>query len=156
MRKILPLEEIRALVGTQIGRSEWLEIGQERIDRFADCTDDHQWIHTDPDRAAAGPFGAPIAHGFLTLSLIPFLGRSGSIEPEGTRMAINYGFNKVRLIHPVTVGSKIRDTLKLLAVTEKEPHRVLMTTRHTIEILGEDKPACVAEMLSMFVTMPQP
>lgn len=154
MRKILPLSEIRALVGTDIGQSEWLQIDQGRIDRFADCTDDHQWIHTDPARAAGGPFGKTIAHGFLTISLIPYLARSASIQPEHTVMAINYGINMVRLIHPVTVGAKIKDTLTLLAVEDKDPRQVMLTTRHNIEIQGETKPACVADMLSLFITAP--
>lgn len=150
MRKSLPLIEIQALVGTEIGQSDWLHIDQERVDRFADCTDDHQWIHVDTARAATGPFGATIAHGFLTLSLIPYLSRSVFLQPEDTIMAVNYGFETVRLINPVSVGAKIRDTLSLTAVKVKDQHRVLMTTRHTIEIESRAKPACVAECLSMY------
>src|SRR5688572_31124379 len=111
------IDELRAAVGTEIGQGDWHEIDQDRINRFADATDDHQWIHVDPERAAAGPFGGPIAHGYLTLSLIP--GLSAEIfTVKGIRMGVNYGVNKVRFPSPVPVGSRIRSSAELIeAVT---------------------------------------
>ncbi|MBT4267757.1 MAG: MaoC family dehydratase [Deltaproteobacteria bacterium] len=150
--EILPLEEIKARIGQEIGKSEWIQIDQDRINQFAECTGDHQWIHVDEEKAAAGPFGTTIGHGFLTISMLPKMSEDTSLIPEGTMMAINYGLNKVRLLNPVTVGSKIRDTIVLGSVTEKSGGRILISTTNTIEIEGQEKPACVAEMLSMFFT----
>jgi acyl dehydratase len=126
-------------------------IDQERVDRFADATDDHQWIHVDVEQAKKGPFGGTIAHGFLILSLIPLFGSSGKYLPEGMKMVVNYGLNKVRFIAPVLVGSRIRSKMVISGVEEKEPGRILLTTTHTIEIEGQEKPACVAESLAMFI-----
>ena len=150
--EILPLEEIKARIGQEIGKSEWIQIDQDRINQFAECTGDHQWIHVDEEKAAAGPFGTTIGHGFLTISMLPKMSEDTSLIPEVTMMAINYGLNKVRLLNPVTVGSKIRDTIVLGSVTEKSGGRILISTTNTIEIEGQEKPACVAEMLSMFFT----
>ena len=150
--EILPLEEIKARIGQEIGKSEWIQIDQDRINQFAECTGDHQWIHVDEEKAAAGPFGTTIGHGFWTISMLPKMSEDTSLIPEGTMMAINYGLNKVRLLNPVTVGSKIRDTIVLGSVTEKSGGRILISTTNTIEIEGQEKPACVAEMLSMFFT----
>ncbi len=151
MIEVLPIDKILERVGQEIGKSNWLEIDQERINKFADCTGDRQWIHVDEEAAAKGPFGKTIAHGYLTLSLIPHFSCDQVVIPEGTEMAMNYGLDKVRLINPVPVGSRIRDTLVLSAVTEKSGGRYLMKTTHTIEIEGEEKPACIAETLTMFV-----
>lgn len=150
--QVLPLDKIKEKVGQEIGKSDWIQIDQERINQFADCTGDHQWIHVDEEKAAAGPFGKTIAHGFLTISMIPKFSENHSLVPEGTMMAINYGLNKVRLVNPVPVGSKIRDNIALGEVVEKSGGRVLVSTIHTIEIEGEEKPACVAESLAMFFT----
>ena len=149
MRQELPLEEIRKLVGTEIFVSDWKKIDQDQINRFADATGDYQWIHVDPEKAAHGPFGKTIAHGFLTLSHIPFFANKGAIIPEGTKMTINYGLNKVRFLNPVPVDSKIRDRIVLSRMEESKGGRILMATTHTIEIEGQEKPACVAESLSL-------
>jgi len=145
------IEVMSESVGKELGVSDWLEIDQERIDDFAKCTLDYQWIHIDKEKAAKGPFGTTIAHGYLTLSLLPYLGQGIGIRPEGVNitMGVNYGLNKFRLINPVAVGSKIRTRVVLKEVAEKGPGRILMTTENTIEIEGQDKPACVAETLSM-------
>jgi len=149
MKKELPLEEIKKLVGTEIFVSDWKKIDQDRINRFADATGDYQWIHVDTEKAAHGPFGKTIAHGFLTLSHIPFFANKGAIIPEGTKMTINYGLNKVRFLNPVPVDSNIRDRIVLARVEESKGGRILMATTHTIEIEGQEKPACIAESLSM-------
>ncbi|MFP4477536.1 MAG: MaoC family dehydratase [Desulfatibacillaceae bacterium] len=150
MIQVLPLEKIRENVGREMGVSDWVVIDQDRINRFADCTGDHQWIHVDEEAAAKGPFGRTIAHGYLVLSLLSMFGADHGMVPEGTVMAINYGLNKVRFINPVPVDSRIRDHMVLAAIEEKEGDRVLFTTNHTIELEGADKPACVAESLAMF------
>ncbi len=150
--EVLPIEKMKERVGQEIGLSDWVEIDQKRINDFADCTGDHQWIHVDEEAAAKGPFGKTIAHGYLTVSLFPLFSSGISVIPEGTMMAINYGMNKLRFINPVPVGSKIRDRMTLSNVEEKGGGRVLVSTGHTVEIEGEDKPACVAETLTMFFT----
>jgi len=150
MSRTLPLNQIKELVGQELGKSPWVTIDQERVNQFADCTDDHQWIHVDEEKAAAGPFGGTIAHGFLTLSLLPRFGAEAGVMPEGATATINYGLNKVRLLNPVPVGAKIRDVMVLKDVTEKGGDRVLTTVTHTIEIEGNEKPACVAEALTMY------
>ena len=150
--EILPVEKIKERVGEEIGVSDWLMVDQDRINRFADCTEDHQWIHVDEEAAKGGPFGKTIAHGYLTLSLLPHFSSGISVVPEGTMMAINYGMNKLRFINPVPVNSKVRDRITLSNVEEKSGGRVLVGTTHTVEIEGEDKPACVAETLTMFFT----
>lgn len=143
------VDELTAAIGEDLGSGEWLEITQERVNAFADATGDHQWIHVDPERAAAGPFGAPIAHGFLTLSLLPLL--AGSIfGVEGPRLVINYGMNKVRFPNPVTVGSRIRANA-VIASVDKSDKGVTMVVRNTIEIEGASKPACVAENVRVLV-----
>ncbi|MGH3392567.1 MAG: MaoC family dehydratase [Actinomadura sp.] len=135
--------ELAAAVGTEIGVGDWFAIEQSRIDQFADATGDHQWIHIDPERAAAGPFGATIAHGFLTLSLIPALNQ-GIYRVEGVRMGVNYGLNKVRFPSPVPVGSRIRARVAVAEATEV-PGGHQIVSRVTIEVEGQEKPACVAE-----------
>lgn len=151
MFEMIPVEKLKKMIGQDNGVSDWVLIDQERVNRFADATDDHQWIHVDVEQAKNGPFGGTIAHGFLTLSLIPLFSSSGKYLPEGMKMALNYGLNKVRFIDPVPVGSRIRSKMVISAVEEKDPGRILMTTTHTIEIEGHDKPACVAELLAMFM-----
>jgi len=138
------LDELKALAGTSLGHTGWLEISQERVDAFADATDDHQWIHVDRERAAAGPFGGTIAHGFLTLSLIiPLFGEL--LEVKGVSMGINYGLNRVRFPAPVPVGSKIRMTAGLGAAEDAGVNAVQAVVDFTIEVEGSDKPACVAQ-----------
>ncbi|QTI70339.1 MaoC family dehydratase [Gordonia polyisoprenivorans] len=143
------LDDVKAAIGEDLGSGEWLEITQERVNQFAEATGDHQWIHVDPERAKAGPFGAPIAHGFLTLSLLPML--AGSIfAVEGPKLVINYGMNTVRFPNPVPVGSRIRANAVITSV-EEGPKGVTMVVRNTVEIEGADKPACVAENVRVMV-----
>ena len=140
------VEDLKAAVGTVVGRSDWVTVDQERINTFADATGDHQWIHVDPERAAQGPFGTTIAHGYLTLSLIPMLSTDVA-KVQGARMGVNYGLNKVRFPAPVPVGSKVRATFELLSVEDVEGG-VQITSRVTVEREGGDKPVCVAETVS--------
>jgi acyl dehydratase len=140
------ISELQALVGQEVGVSEWITITQEQINQFAQATGDHQWIHVDPERAKAGPFGATVAHGFLTLSLLPQMGASAFTVKE-TRMGVNYGLNKVRFPAPVPVGSKLRGRFKLLEYIPLEGG-AQMTLECTMEREGSDKPVCVAESLS--------
>jgi acyl dehydratase len=139
-------EEVKAKVGEELGVGEWVQVTQERINQFAEATGDHQWIHVDPERAAQGPFGTTIAHGYLTLSLIPSLG-GGGLPITGAKMGINYGLDRVRFIAPVKVGSRVRARRKLVDVTEGEGF-VQLKVEVTVEIEGQDKPAAVAETLS--------
>ncbi|MEU8979427.1 MaoC family dehydratase [Streptomyces sp. NPDC048309] len=142
------LDELRKLAGSDLGTSEWIEITQERINTFADATGDHQWIHVDPERAAEGPFGAPIAHGFLSLSLfIPLF--TELLDVEGVSTKVNYGLNKVRFPSPVKVGSRIRLVAKLASV-EDVPGGVQIAVDGIIEIDGGGKPAAVLQSLSRF------
>ncbi len=142
------LDELKKLAGSDLGTSEWIEVTQERIDTFADATGDHQWIHVDPEKAAAGPFGAPIAHGYLTLSLfIPLF--TELLDVQGVTTKVNYGLNKVRFPSPVKVGSRIRLVGKLAEV-EEVPGGVQITVDGTIEIEGAGKPAAVLQSLSRF------
>lgn len=147
------IEKIKTMIGQEIGISDWFLIDQNRINQFADCTEDHQWIHVDIERAAQGPFGKTIAHGFLTLALIPAMSQSIQIPlaDAQVQIQINYGLNQVRFINPVPVNSKIRSRVILANVEEKSPGRILLTYKHTIEIEGQAKPACVAEMLGLVV-----
>ncbi|MEX2419423.1 MAG: MaoC family dehydratase [Acidimicrobiia bacterium] len=140
-------ERLGARVGEDLGVGEWMEITQDRVDRFADLTEDHQWIHQAGERAAAGPFGGPIAHGFLTLSLLtPLSGPVTRSLTEGSRMVINYGFDRVRFVSPVPVGSRIRARGRLAEVTPVEGG-AQAKTELTIEVEGTDRPAVVAEHL---------
>jgi acyl dehydratase len=140
------LTDLQALVGTDLGSSDWITIDQRRIDLFADATGDHQWIHVDPVRAAAGPFGTPIGHGFLTLSLLPEMGAS-AFGIDDVRMGVNYGLNRVRFTAPVPVGSRVRGHFKLTAYDPIEGGAQL-TVEVRMEREGSDKPVCVAESLS--------
>jgi len=144
------LDEVRAAVGTDLGTSDWLEVTQERVNQFADATGDHQWIHVDPERAAAGPFGGPIAHGYLTLSLSNAL-LPDIVEVRGISMGVNYGVGKVRFPAPVPVGSRIRASATLAAVDDVAGG-VQTTMVITVEIEGGTKPACVIESISRYLT----
>ncbi len=149
MRVFTTLDEVADAVGEVLGTGEWLTLEQDRIDTFADATDDHQWIHVDHERAASGPFGATIAHGYLTLSLIPALGRTAfSIDTPGA--VLNYGLNKVRFPSPVHVGKRVRSTVTL-AACDDVPAGKQVTLRHVVEIDGKDKPACVAETVVLLL-----
>ena len=150
MRMFNNSTEIAAAAGQELGVSEWVGITQDRIDMFADATGDRQWIHVDPERAAQGPFGATIAHGYLTLSLIPFLGAQ-VFAFAGDVARVNYGLNKVRFVTPVTVKSKVRSSVSMLDVTDIEKGQQV-TLQHTIEIRGNDKPACVAETVTLLMS----
>jgi acyl dehydratase len=141
-------DELRAAVGEQLGWTDWLQVDQKRVDAFAEATGDHQWIHVDPERAAKGPFGSTIAHGFLTLSLIPSL-TPLLFQVEGVRMGVNYGVNKVRFPAPVPVGSRLRATAVVAEVDDTEGGFQLVT-RVTIEREGGEKPVCVAETVARF------
>jgi acyl dehydratase len=137
------IEELKALAGADLGHTDWLEIDQNRVNLFADATDDHQWIHTDPERAAAGPFKGTIAHGYLTLALlIPLM--TELLDVSGVRMSINYGLEKVRFPAPVPVGAKIRLKGQVASVEDVKGDGVQVTVDFTVEIEGTDKPACVA------------
>jgi acyl dehydratase len=146
MKIFKTLSDLAACVGQEVAVSDWTTITQQQIQQFADATGDQQWIHVDVERAKAGPFGAPIAHGFLTLSLIPLF-FEGSITVLESRMGVNYGLNKVRFISPVPVGSRLRARLKLLACEPIEQGGMQMTWETTIEREGGAKPVCVAESL---------
>ncbi len=149
MRVFTTFDELAEATGEELGTSEWVEITQERVDQFANSTGDHQWIHVDVERAAAGPFGGTIAHGFLTLSLVPWLGSQiFGLETPGAKL--NYGVNKVRFPHPVRVGKRIRLTVAMGEVTEIPAGRQI-TLKHTIEIEDEAKPACVAETVVLLL-----
>ncbi|GAA2309736.1 MaoC family dehydratase [Streptomyces kunmingensis] len=141
-------DELKAAVGEQLGHTDWVGIEQERIDRFAEATGDHQWIHVDPERAKAGPFGTTIAHGYLTLSLLPLFGPQ-LIAVEGVKMGVNYGTNKVRFPAPVPVGSRLRATAKITSV-EDVTGGVQVSVAFTVEREGGEKPVCVAESVSRY------
>jgi acyl dehydratase len=143
MRTLNGIEEVSALVGEELGASEWHAVDQERVNAFADATGDHQWIHVDPERAAAGPFGTTIAHGYLTLSLLPAL-MDEIWRVEGVRMGINYGLNRVRFPAPVPVGSRVRVVARLKEAAPVEGG-VQGVVEATVEVDGGAKPACVAE-----------
>jgi acyl dehydratase len=142
------VDALRDAVGTDLGYSDWITIDQERINQFADATGDHQWIHVDPERAAQGPFKTTIAHGYLTLSLLPVL-TTGLVRVDGVRMGVNYGVNKVRFPAPVPVDSRVRARVEIVSV-EDVGGGVQVTSRVTIERDGGDKPVCVAESVARF------
>ena len=148
MARFSSVEELAAAVG-QKETSDWITIDQERVNRFADATDDHQWIHVDPERAKEGPFGGPIAHGYLSLSLLPALA-SGRFRVDGMVMGVNYGLDRVRFPHPVPVGSRVRAHSEIMSV-EPVAQGVRVKLLVTIEIEGVDKPAAVAESISLYV-----
>ena len=148
---LVPAEKLADYVGQEIGSSDWFEVDQDRINMFADSTLDHQFIHVDTEKATP-LFGSTIAHGFLSLSLLPHLTSQAVLAPENLKMVFNYGLDKVRFINPVNVGSKVRTHSKCVSVDDKGDGRYLMKTEVTMEIEGIEKPAYIAETLSMFIT----
>ena len=149
MRVFEGLDQVSAAIGEHVGYSDWMEITQERVDAFADATGDHQWIHVDPARAAEGPYGTTIAHGYLTLSLLPVLGNR-VMDIRGFSVMINYGLGKVRFPAPVPVGSRIRAGVELTSL-DRKPSGAQLTTLVTVEIEGGDRPAVVAEAIRLMV-----
>jgi acyl dehydratase len=147
MRSFASMAEMKACVGQEIVVSDWLEITQERVNQFAVATGDHQWIHIDPVRAKEGPFGAPIAHGFLTLSLLPYFFEQ-SLSTPSVKMGVNYGLNKVRFMSPVRVGAKLRARIKILAWEDLPNNGSQVVSEVKIEIEGSEKPACIAETIA--------
>lgn len=150
--KTVPKNEMTNAVGMKLGPSDWIELSQQRINAFADCTEDHQFIHVDEAKAKATPFGGTIAHGFLTLSLLAGLIEKIGVTPENTVMGMNYGFDKIRFLAPVKSGKRVRMVGEVLSVDQKDANRFLTTFSVSIEIEGEDTPALVAEFLLMSFT----
>ncbi len=146
---VTSLDEIRTRVGEDIGTSRWFVVDQERIDRFADVTEDHQFIHVDPEAAAKTPFGGTIAHGFLSLSLLSAMGADVFLKPDTLKMAVNYGFERVRFLSPVRSGKRVRGHFVLASFDEKKPGQWQFVHKVTVEIEGEDKPALTAEWIGM-------
>ena len=152
MNNVVSTDQLVGYIGKEVGLTDWFEVDQERINNFAEATGDFQYIHVDEERAAETPFGATIAHGFLTLSLLSKLSSmSGGIKLENSVMGINYGLNKVRFLNPVKVNSKIRARFELISAEEKKPNHYLLKHNVTVEIEGEEKPALIAEWLGMSV-----
>jgi len=149
MSRYVSAAELQDLVGTELEPSDWLEITQDRVNEFADATNDHQFIHVDLEKAKASPFGGTIAHGFLTLSLLTHLLSEPMVVPKNTAMTINYGSDKVRFLKPVAVGQRIRAKQQLLEANEKKPGQWLLKTSVNVEIEGEETPALIAEILFM-------
>ncbi len=149
---IVSKEELLSAGGTDLGTSDWLPVDQERINQFADVTLDHQFIHIDPVAAAKTPFGGTVAHGFLSLSLLPFLMKDLTLVPDNVVMGVNYGFNSLRFLSPVPVNSKVRANVSVKEVVEKKPGQYLITYTVALEIEGVEKPALVAEWLTMIFT----
>lgn len=141
--------ELQGLIGQEVGLSKWFEVSQARIDAFADCTEDHQFIHVDPEAAKATPFGGTIAHGFLTLSLASAMSYDAVAPLDGVMMGVNYGFDKLRFLAPVPAGSRVRGRFRLLSAEDKGNGRWLLKHELTVEIEGGDKPALIAEWLGM-------
>ena len=152
MSNVVSTDQLGDYIGKEVGLTDWFEIDQDRINNFAEATGDFQYIHVDEERASETPFGATIAHGFLTLSLLSKLSSmSGGIKLENSVMGINYGLNKVRFLNPVKVNSKIRARFELISAEEKKPNHYLLKHNVTVEIEGEEKPALIAEWLGMSV-----
>lgn len=149
VREIAGLKELEELIGTELGVSDWHKMEQDQIQLFADATYDQQWIHTDPSKAASGPFGRTVAHGYLTLSMLPFLAKQ-IYRVTGLKMTVNYGLNKVRFPNPVPVDARIRNRMTLVSVTHGA-QGVQVVFRHEIELEGGDRPGCVAETVSLLV-----
>lgn len=149
------MQELKGLVGSRIGTSDWIEVDQQRIDAFAETTRDFEPIHVDPEAARNLGFGGTIAHGFLSLSLIGGFYKSGYPRIEDKKLGLNYGLNKVRFLAPVKCGKRVRGHFSLLEIVEKQPHRYQITSEVSVEIEGEDKPALVAEWLTIIETEPQ-
>ncbi len=148
---VVTQDELKALVGSNIGTSDWLTVDQAMIDKFAEATGDHQFIHVDVEKAKLTPFGGTIAHGFLSLSIMPVLTAMTDMPRlDGIKMGVNYGGNKTRFLAPVRSGKRVRGHFKLLEVEEKRPGQWQQTVEYTLEIEGEDKPALIAEWISQF------
>jgi len=146
---LVPVAELKDYIGKELGHSAWLNIDQERINQFAECTGDHQFIHVDPEKAKLTPFGSTIAHGFLSLSLAPKLMEGIMLMPQGLKMAVNYGLDSVRFIQPVKVNSNVRLVLTLIDASEKNPGQWLLKAKAVLEIEGAAKPAYIAEVLTL-------
>jgi acyl dehydratase len=146
---VAPIAEIRKSIGSEVGVSSWLKMDQQRINEFADATEDRQFIHTDPEAAAQTPFGGTIGHGFLTLSMLSRMAAEAMLIPDSIKMAVNYGLDRVRFIAPVRSGKRIRGRFRLDSVDEKAPGQLLLRHTVTVEIEGEEKPALTAEWLGL-------
>jgi acyl dehydratase len=152
-RERYDVSTLEQFVGQELGVSDWLTVDQERINEFADCTGDHQWIHVDVERAQReSPLGSTIAHGYLTLALLPAMLTELNIVPEGVSQALNYGLDRVRFIAPVKAGARIRTRAVLLAVEPQDKGRLMLTLQNTVEIEDENKPALIAETLALLLT----
>jgi acyl dehydratase len=149
---IASLDEIRSKIGLSVGVSDWIEVGQDRISQFADATDDHQFIHVDAAAAADAGFGGTIAHGFLTLSLLSRMAADAMLIPDTTRMAVNYGLDRVRFLAPVKSGTRVRGHFTLESAEEKAPGQLLLKHQVTVEIEGQEKPALTAQWLGLIFT----
>jgi acyl dehydratase len=149
---VAPLEAIRERIGQLVGSSDWITVDQDRINAFADATEDHQFIHIDPAAAAETPFGGTIAHGFLSLSLLSRMAADAMHVPDTTKMAVNYGLDRVRFVAPVRAGKRVRGHFTLDGVDEKAPGQLLLKHTVTVEIEGEDKPALTAQWLGLIFT----
>ena len=149
--KIYPKDEMVNAAGTRLEPSQWIELSQDRVNTFADCTEDHQFIHIDEEKAAQTPFGGTIAHGFLTLSMLAKLAEDSLVVPENMVMGMNYGFDKVRFLAPVRAGKRVRMHNEIISVDRKDENRFLVKMGVSVEIEGEETPALVAEWLNMFV-----
>jgi acyl dehydratase len=150
--KMVPKEDILNHIGTKFDPSDWITLDQSRINNFADCTEDHQFIHIDEEKAAQTPFGGTIAHGFLTLSMLARMTEGNGIVPEGAVMGLNYGFDKVRFLSPVRAGKRVRAHFEVLDIQPKDGNRFLVKQGVSVEIEGEENPALYAEWLNMFMT----
>ena len=150
-RKTITLDELKAAVGGESRYSKWFDVTQDRIDKFADVTEDWQFIHVDPEKAAKTPFGGTIAHGFLSLSLLSAMSYDSEFSLENIAMGVNYGFNKVRFSAPVKVGARVRGKFTTVKVDEKSPTNILTTTKVEVEIEGESRPALTAEWLGLSI-----
>lgn len=146
---IASIEDIKSRIGREVGVSDWILIDQARIDAFAEVTEDHQFIHVDPEAAAQTPFGGTIAHGFLTLSLLSRMAADAMLRPDGIRMGVNYGFEKIRFLAPVRAGKRIRGRFALSSFEEKRAGQYQFVHNVTVEIEGEDKPALIADWIGM-------
>jgi len=151
MKKSQILDQIKESIGKEIGISEWMEITQDRINAFAECTEDRQWIHINEKMTKKSPFKKTLAHGYLILSLLSHFNFQNKFLPDGIKMAFNYGLNRVRFINPVPVGSKIRNRAVLKDVIKKSRHKILIVLENTVEIKGQKKPAMVAESLALII-----
>jgi acyl dehydratase len=149
---VATLDHIRSMVGRPVGVSDWIEVSQDRIAEFAEATEDRQFIHLDPDAAAQTPFGGTIAHGFLSLSLLSRMAADAMLVPDTTRMAVNYGLDRVRFLAPVKSGKRVRGHFTLTGADEKAPGQLLLNHQVTVEIEGEDKPALTAQWLGLIFT----